>query len=327
VDGETIPLPTPAELAAEEKQAAAYVERLIELRKKIAGQQTTAREPHTDSRRCRMAASQRPLASWPEALALTLEMLMADCSSVFSSAGQTPSRAAAISFLAAAAAGDSAERPDGSETSEVEVDVDDSALADLHERLLAEAAGEPAMQSEQARLARLLAAELLAEAAATAAQSDRADLSEPAAALDGAQLRAPCPPFHRAYPLRGRGERRFWRSRPFGDFLLFPAPGLMCVPRRLVWRVERILARGGPGPWGRGGRDQRPVPVLIDEETGMPQPQPQVDAEYPAAQGDGSALAVDAEADELAEAAGRATWRQWLDGGASDARWEEHSEL
>ena len=42
VDGETIPLPTAAELSAEEKQAAAYVERLIELRKKIAGQQITA---------------------------------------------------------------------------------------------------------------------------------------------------------------------------------------------------------------------------------------------------------------------------------------------
>ena len=48
VDGETIPLPTAAELAAEEKQAAAYVERLLELRKKIAGQQITAH--HTDSR-------------------------------------------------------------------------------------------------------------------------------------------------------------------------------------------------------------------------------------------------------------------------------------
>jgi hypothetical protein len=48
VDGETIPLPTAAELAAEEKQAAAYVERLIELRKKIAGQFITAqhRQPH-----------------------------------------------------------------------------------------------------------------------------------------------------------------------------------------------------------------------------------------------------------------------------------------
>lgn len=37
MDGETIPLPTPAELEAEEKQAAAYVARLLELRKKIAG--------------------------------------------------------------------------------------------------------------------------------------------------------------------------------------------------------------------------------------------------------------------------------------------------
>jgi hypothetical protein len=147
--------------------------------------------------------------------------------------------------------------------------------------------------------------------------------------LDVSQLRGPCPAFHRAYPLRGRGERRFWRSRPFGDFLLFPEPGVMCVPRRLIWRVERILARGGPGPWGRGGHDQRTVPVLIDDEGGLtqPQPQPQVGVEYPAPQVDSSALAVDADAIELDEAASRATWRQWLDGGASDARWEAHSEL
>jgi len=75
VDGETIPLPTAAELAAEEKQAAAYVERLIELRKKIAGQHITAQQPQTDSPQRRVAASQRPLAL---SAGLTLPLSNAD---------------------------------------------------------------------------------------------------------------------------------------------------------------------------------------------------------------------------------------------------------
>lgn len=223
------------------------------------------------------------------------------------------------------------------------MDVDDGALAELHERLLVDAAGEPSMQSEQARLVRLLAAELAAEAAeadlseaqAAVQQSDRSDRSDRSESALDAALRGPCPPFHRAYPLRGRGERRFWRSRPFGHHLLFPAPRVMCVPRRLVWRVERIRARGERGPWGNGRSGAQPIPTLIDEEIDLSQPQPQpqqLGADDPALHDAGvisiaGGMESDAEMGELEEAAGHATWRQWLDGGAADAQWEVRSEL
>ena len=54
----------------------------------------------------------------PETLTLPCPLLIADCSSVISLAGQTPSSAAAISFLTAAATSDSDEQLDSSELSE-----------------------------------------------------------------------------------------------------------------------------------------------------------------------------------------------------------------